>query len=150
MIGRPHLSTATVASNATATPPMPHRMRMPRRSRLLRGTASALRLPLFSSELLADVLLELAEVEIAASDLRGAQALHGGVVLPGQLAEVLHRALVGAGQPLLVLRDAGGGPGGIPIEVDGVGEIGRSGGDADAQVRLAIPLEHDVARVLQL
>src|SRR2546423_1007504 len=88
MAGRVHMRPTTLASNATATPPMPQRMTIPRRSRLFRGTASTLGFPLFPGEFLPDVPLELAEVVVATPYLRGAQALDGGVVLPGEIAEV--------------------------------------------------------------
>src|SRR5438874_11241993 len=110
MIGRPHMSPTTLASNAMVTAPMPQRITMPRRSRLLRGTASALGLPLFSREFLPDVSFELAEVVVAPPYFRGAQALQGGVVLPGQVAEVFHGAFVRSRQAQLVLGDAVGGP----------------------------------------
>src|SRR5687768_4539185 len=105
MIGRVHITPTTVASRAMANPPMPHRMKMPRRSRLLSGTASALGLPLLAHELLADVPLELAEVVVAAPDLGRPEVLDGRVVLAGHLAELLHGARVRPRQPLLALGD---------------------------------------------
>src|SRR5215470_9270135 len=105
MMGRLHVTPTTVASSTTARAPTPLRMKMPRRSRLLSGTVSALDLPRLPDEPFADVAIELAEVVLAAPDLAGPEVLDSRVVLPGDVAEVLDRALVGPGQPLLVLGD---------------------------------------------
>src|SRR5213593_1637970 len=150
MSGRVHMTPATVASATTAKPAIPHRMRMPRRSARLNGTASTLAVPLFSGELFPDVPLELAEVEVAASNLGRTEVLHGCVVLPRDVAELLHRAVVRARQALLALRQSNGGIAETGIETDRVVEIRRRRGHANAHVRLAIPLQHDVARVLDL
>src|SRR5215510_15499797 len=105
MMGRLQVTPTTVASNASVKAPTPLRMRRPRRSRRLSGTASALGLPRLPDEPFADVALELVEVVLAAPDLGRPEVLDGHVVLSGDVAEVLHRALVGPGQPLLVHRE---------------------------------------------
>src|SRR5687767_12286903 len=99
MMGRLQVTPTTVASSTTAKAPTPLRMRIPRRSSRLRATASALDLPRLPDEPLADVAVELVEVVLAAPDLAGPEALDGRVVLPGDVAEVLHRALVRPRQP---------------------------------------------------
>src|SRR5580765_3676372 len=116
MIGRLHVTPTTVASSTTAKAPTPLRMRRPRRSRRLSGTASALDLPRLPDEPFADIALDLVEVVLAAPDLAGPEVLDGRVVLPGDVAEVLHRALVGPGKPQLVLGDPVGRPHGMGVE----------------------------------
>src|SRR5215475_2557726 len=105
MRGRLNVTPTTVASNTTAKTLTPVRMAIPLRSRLVSGTASALGLPRLPDEPFADVALELVEVVLAAPDLGRPEVLDGHVVLSGDVAEVLHRALVGPGQPLLVHRE---------------------------------------------
>src|SRR5215470_4536444 len=102
MMGRLQVTPTTVASSASVKAPTPPRMRRPRRSRRLSATVSALDLPRLPDEPFADVALELVEVVLATPDLAGPEALDGRVVLPGDVAEVLHRALVGPDKPLLV------------------------------------------------
>src|SRR5262245_32679645 len=148
MTGRAHMTPTTVASKATASPPTPHRITMPRRSSLLSGTASALELPLFPDELLPDVSLQLAEVVVAASDLGRPEVLEGRVVLPRHLTELLHGALVGPREPRLRLREDRRRGGEMGIESDALFEVGRRRGHADTQVRLSIMLQHDIAGVL--
>src|SRR5262245_14092976 len=136
MIGRLHVTPTTVASSTTATAPTPLRMTRPRRSRRLSGTGSAPDLPRLPDEPLADVALELVEVVLAAPDLGGPEVLDGRVVLPGDVAEVLHRALVGSGQPLLVFRQRSGRPHEMGVEREGVREIVRRRGRSRARVGL--------------
>src|SRR5215510_10657843 len=150
MIGRLHVTPTTAASSTTAKAPTPPRIRRPRRSRVLSGTASALDLPRFADEPLADVALELAEVVLAAPDLGGAKILDRGVVLPRDVAEVLDRALVGPGQPRLVLRDGLGRPHQRALERDAVVEVERRRGGPRARVGLPVALQQDIARVLDL
>src|SRR5438128_2496342 len=148
MMGRLHVTPSTVASNTTAKPPMPLRIQMPRRSRLLNGTASALDFPCLANELFPDVSLELVEVVVAASYFGGTQVLDRRVVLPGDVAEVLHGALVGPGQSLFALRDCLGRTDEMAIEREAVVEIERRRGLARARVGLPVALHDDVARVL--
>src|ERR687888_2377109 len=144
------MTTITLATNVPATPPTPQRMKMPRRSRRLSGTVSALDLPLLSHQLLADILLQLGEVVVATPDLGRAHALHGRVVLARDLAELLHRLLVRACEPFLALGDPGRRLHELEAERHGVAEVAGRRRHAHAQVRLPVALEHDVARVLQL
>src|SRR5262245_39781980 len=148
MRGRAHMRPTTVASKAIANPPMPLRMKRPRRSKRLNDTASALVLPRFANQLFPDVALEFAEVIVTVPYFAGPEFLDRGVILSGDVAEVLHGALVGPGQAVFAVRDAGWRPGQRTIERDVVIEIGRGRGDADALVRLPVPLQHDVAGVL--
>src|SRR5499427_3230785 len=150
MIGRLQVTPTTVASSTTATAPTPPRIARPRRSSLLSGTASALDLPRFPDEPFADIALELAEVVLAAADLAGAEVLDRRVVLPRDIAEVLHRGLVGPGQALLVLRRRLGRPHERRVEREGVVEVVRRRGRPRARVGLPIPLQQDIARVLDL
>src|SRR6266545_1675133 len=148
MMGRLHVTPTTVASNATAKPPMPLRIKMPRRSRLLNGTASALDLPRLANEPFPDVSVELVEVIVAASYFGGAEVLDRRVVLPSDVAEIRHGALIGPRQSLVALRDGLGWADELAIEGEPVVEIERGGGRADARVGLAVTLQHNVARVL--
>src|SRR5262245_45492247 len=150
MMGRLNVTPTTVASSTTAKAPTPHRLKMPRRSRLLSGTASALDLPRLPDEPFADLALELVEVVLAAPDVAGPEVLDGRVVLPGDVAEVFHRALVGPGQPLLVLRDRLGRPQEIGVEGEAVREIVRRRGRPRTRVVLPVALQQDAARVLHL
>src|SRR5262245_7218207 len=150
MTGRLHVNPTTVASNTTAKAPTPLRIKRPRRSRLLSGTASALDLPRFADESFSDVALELAEVVLAAPDLGGAEAVDRHVVVASDVAEVFHRALVGPGQPRLVLRDGLGRPHERSLEREAVVEVERRRGGSRARVGLAVALEQDVARILDL
>src|SRR5262249_9667268 len=129
---------------------MTPRMTRPCRSDLLSATVSALELPFFARQLLLDVPLELAEVEIAAPDLGGAEILRRGVVLPRDVAEALHRALVEARQPLFALRGPGRRPHQLALEADACLEVHRRRRLAGAHVGLAVALDDDVAGVLQL
>src|SRR5262249_55056657 len=142
--GRAHITPSTVASSATTRTPMTPRISSPCRSDLLSATASALELPFFARQLLLDVPLELGEIEIAAANLRGAETLHRRIVLPRDVAEVLHRALVEPGQPLLALRGAGRRTDQIALEADALGKIQRRRRLAGAHVRLSIALDDDV------
>src|SRR5262245_7489150 len=146
MIGRLHVTPTTVASSATTTAPTPLRMKRPRRSRRLSGTASALDLPRLPDEPFANVALELVEVVVAASDLGGPEVLDGRVVLPGDVAEVLRRALVGPGQPLLVVRERSGRPREMGVEREGVREIVRRRGRSRTRVGLPVALQQNIAR----
>src|SRR6267142_4474023 len=148
MMARLHVTPSTVASNTTAKPPMPLRIQMPRRSRLLNGTASALDFPCLANELFPDVSLELVEVIVAASNFGGTQALDRRVVLPGDISEVLHGALVGPGQALFALGDCLGRRDEMALEREAVVEIERRRGLPHARVGLPVALQHDVARVL--
>src|SRR5580765_345180 len=148
MIGRVHVTPSTVASNTTAKAPMPLRIQMPRRSRWLNGTASALDFPGLANELFPDVALELVEIVVAAPDLGGTQVLDRRVVLPGDIAEVLDGALVGLRQSFLAFRDGLGWPDEAAVEREAVVEIERRRRLAHARVRLPVALQDDVARVL--
>src|SRR5438094_1913288 len=150
MMGRVHVTPTTVASNTTAKAPMPPRITMPRRSKLLNGTASALDLPRLANEPFADIALELIEVIVATSNFGGPEILDRRVVLPSDLAEVFHGALVGPGQSLLVLRDRVGRPHEMALEREAVAEIVRRGGHSHARVGLSVALQQDVARILDL
>src|SRR6266540_2485532 len=103
-MGRLHVTPTTVASNATAKPPMPPRIKMPRRSKLLNGTASALDLPRFANELLPDVALELVEIE----GRRGHPDAHVGVsvTLQQYVARVLDFGSVMKERSALVVAPA--------------------------------------------
>src|SRR6266540_3696866 len=148
MMGRLHVTPTTVASNATAKPPMPIRIKMPRRSRLLNGTASALDLPRLANEPFPDVSVELVEVIVAASYFGGAEVLDRRVVLPSDVAEIRHGVLIGPGQSLVALRDGLGWADELAIEGEPVVEIERGGGHADAHVGLAVTSQHNFVRVL--
>src|SRR5499426_3121036 len=150
MMGRLHVTPTTAASSTTVKAPTPPRIKRPRRSRVLSGTASALGLPRFADKPFSDVALELAEVVFAAPDLGGAKVLDRGVVLPRDVAEVLDRALVGPGQPRLVLRDGLGRPHQRALERDAVVEVERRRGGPRARVGLPVALQQDIARVLDL
>src|SRR5215510_12969144 len=150
MIGRLQVTPTTAASSTTAKAPTPPRIRRPRRSRVLSGTASALDLPRFADEPLADVALELAEVVLAAPNLGGAKILDRRVVLPRDVAEVLHRGLVGPGQPLLVLRDRLGRPHQRRVEHEAVVEVVGRRRRPRARIGLPVALQQDIARVLDL
>src|SRR5882672_1457026 len=141
MMGRAHITTTTVASNATAKPPMPPRIKMPRRSKLLNGTASALDLPRFANEPLSDVSLELVKGILAASDFGRAEVLNRRVVLPSNVVEVLHGALVGPGQSLFALRDCLGWPDELAIERKAIVEIEGRRGHPDAHVVVSVTLQ---------
>src|SRR5262245_40126541 len=149
-MGRLHVTPTTVASRTTATAPTPLRMKRPRRSRRLSGTASALDLPRLPDEPFPDVALQLVEIELAAPDLAGPEVVDGRVVLPDDVAEVVHRPLVGPRQPVLVLGHRLGRPPEIGVEREAVREIVGRRGRSRAGVGLPVALEHDVARVLQL
>src|SRR4029079_7646696 len=125
MMGRLQVTPTTAASSTAAKAPTPLRMTMPRRSRLLRGTASALDLPRSPDESFANLALQLVEVVLAAADLAGPEILDGRVVVPGDVAEVLHRALVGRQQSRLVRRDRLGRPHEIAVEGEAILEIVR-------------------------
>src|SRR5215831_11334885 len=150
MMGRLHVTPTTAASSTTAKAPTPLRITRPRRSRVLRGTASALDLPRFADEPFSDVTLELVEVVVAAPDLGGAKVLDRRVVLPRDIAEVFHRALVGPGQPRVLLRDGLGRPHQGGLEREAVVEVERRRRGSRARVGLPVALQQDVARVLDL
>src|SRR5690349_10820044 len=149
-MGRLHVTPSTVASSTSAKTPTPLRIRRPRRSRLLSGTASALDFPRLADELFPDVAVELVEIIIAAPDLGGPERVDGHVVLARDVAEVLHRALVRAGKTLLALRDRLGRLDQMAVEREAVVEVERRRGIARARVGLPVPLQQDVARVLDL
>src|SRR5262249_24871744 len=148
--GRAHMTPTTVASRATTRTPMTHKMRMPCRSDLLSGTISAFELPLFATQFFPDVLFQLGEVEVAPTDFDGPEVLRRRIVLLGEVAEVFHRALVRPRQALLVVRDAGRRPDQIALEAHVLAEIRRRRRRAGADIRLAVPLEDDIAGVLEL
>src|SRR5687767_15696797 len=108
MIGRVHMTVITLASNVMTTPPTPQRMKIPRRSRRLSDTTSALDLVLLSNQLLSDIALQLAQVVVPAPNLGCPEILHRRVVLTGDVAELLHGILVRPREPLLALGDPGG------------------------------------------
>src|SRR5262245_18927755 len=129
---------------------MPLRIQRPRRSWLLSGTASALDFPCLANQLFSNVALELVEVIVAAPDLSGPEVLDGRVVLPGDLAEVLQRAVVRPGQPLVALRDRLGRSDEPVIEREALVEVEGRRGHSAARIGLPVPLQQDVARVLDL
>src|SRR5258705_6933429 len=150
MRGRFQVTPTRVASNTTAKAPMPLRIQMPRRSRWLNGTASALDFPGLANELFPDVALQLVEIVVAAPDLGGTQILDRRVVLPGDIAEVFDGALVGLRQSFLAFRDGLGRPDEAAVEREAVVEIERRRRLTHPRVGLPVALQDDVARVLDL
>src|SRR5262245_26152289 len=142
------MTPTTVASSARTRAPTTHKMRMPCRSDLLSGTISAFELPLFATQFFPDVLFKLGEVEVAPPNFDGTEVLRRRIVLLGEIAEVFHRALVPPRQALFAVRDAGRRPDQIAVEAHVLAEIGRRRRRAGADIRLAVPLEDDVAGVL--